>query len=205
MRRLVSRLFVIGPSPCSAGLRHLLVPTCFRQAAARSGGQGWPKAIAERLGLDGREPAPERATTQSRQRLVREDLYGDNDEAKENSARTRRNDRSTNAPVKRLFTRRVFTINSILLRARVSNNVRCRRVGSLPPAVAAGGAGADVVRFCWVQHRHVDAFLAKLLLKQSIRLRPGGYRLGTIPAGGAPRVAAIFAAAIALSGTVTFR
>jgi hypothetical protein len=55
MGRLVSRLFIIGPSPCSAGLRHLLVPTCFRQAAARSGGQGWPKAIAERLALDGRE------------------------------------------------------------------------------------------------------------------------------------------------------
>jgi len=49
------KVFCYGPSPCSAGLRHLLVPTCFRQAAARSGGQGWPKAIAERLALDGRE------------------------------------------------------------------------------------------------------------------------------------------------------
>jgi hypothetical protein len=27
----------------------------FSQAAARSGGQGWPKAIAERLALEGRE------------------------------------------------------------------------------------------------------------------------------------------------------
>src|ERR1700756_5371292 len=51
MGRLVSRLLVMG---------HLLVrPGCdisssrpvFRQAAARSGGQGWPKAIAERLAL----------------------------------------------------------------------------------------------------------------------------------------------------------
>jgi hypothetical protein len=87
----------------------------------------------------------------------------------------------------------------------VNNHVRCRRVGSLPPAIAGGGAGADVVRFCWVQRRHVDAFLARLLLKQSIRLRPGGYRLGKIPAGGAPRVAAIFGAAIAVSGAVIFR
>ncbi len=35
--------------------RHLLVPTCFFLGAGRSGGQGWPKAIAQRLALDGRD------------------------------------------------------------------------------------------------------------------------------------------------------
>jgi hypothetical protein len=72
MGRLVSRLFVIG---------HLLVrPGCdisssrpaFRQAAARSGGQGWPKAIAERLALDGREHSG-RLARSGRARLATED------------------------------------------------------------------------------------------------------------------------------------
>jgi hypothetical protein len=35
--------------------RHLLVPTWFLLAAARSDGQGWPKAVAKRLALDGHE------------------------------------------------------------------------------------------------------------------------------------------------------
>jgi hypothetical protein len=34
---------------------HLLVPTALGLAAAHSGGHGWPRAIAKRLALDGRE------------------------------------------------------------------------------------------------------------------------------------------------------
>ncbi len=42
-------------SPRSTRWCHLLAPTWLSLAAARSDGQGWPKAIAKRLALDGHE------------------------------------------------------------------------------------------------------------------------------------------------------
>ena len=62
MGRLVSRPVVqssnrsIIQSPCSIHWRSSPRPDlAVLSAAARSGGQGWPKAIAKRLALDGRE------------------------------------------------------------------------------------------------------------------------------------------------------
>src|SRR4051812_33183162 len=55
MGRLVSRLFVMGYLLVRPGCDISPSRPVFREAAARNGGQGWPKAIAERLALDGRE------------------------------------------------------------------------------------------------------------------------------------------------------
>jgi hypothetical protein len=54
MGRLVSRLVIGDLLVRRAGDISLSRPN-FGQAAARSGGQGWPKAIAKRLALDDRE------------------------------------------------------------------------------------------------------------------------------------------------------
>ena len=55
MGRLVSRFFVMGYLLVRPGCDISSSRPVFRQAAARSGGQGWPKAIAKRLALDGHE------------------------------------------------------------------------------------------------------------------------------------------------------
>jgi len=55
MGRLVSRLFVMAISLFGRAATSPRPDLLFAKAAARSGGQGWPKAIAERLALDGRE------------------------------------------------------------------------------------------------------------------------------------------------------
>ena len=55
--------------------------------------------------------------------------------------------------------------NTVICCVRVSNHVPCRRVALLAPRTAGRGAGADVVWFCRLQRRHVDAPLAKPLLQ----------------------------------------
>ena len=54
-------------------------------------------------------------------------------------------------------------LKTVVCCVRVSNHVPCRRVALLAPRSAGRGAGADVVRLCRLQRRHVDACVAKLL------------------------------------------
>jgi hypothetical protein len=95
-------------------------------------------------------------------------------------------------------------LKTVICRVRVPNHVPCRRVALLASRAARRGAGADVIWFCGLQRRHVDAAFAKFLFQslrflfQSLCLATGSHRLGPKRPGRAPRTSAICPSAIAV-------